>query len=589
MQFIKRFSLLGVRSFAHAQHAAAARNIRQLSMRAANSATSIGFDDDAPQMGKSAAKSSSDSTSTDVVFDVESYREQHQIKISNGGASEYTPMVSFDETPFLHMLKNQFKREGFTEPTVIQAQSWPIALQKRDLISIAKTGSGKTCAFLLPAIHNIMIERAEGRNTPQKEAPRSRRDRRSARHSGPKVVVLAPTRELAIQIEEEARKYASVAGLTSVAVFGGAAKHKQISELRRGADIIVATPGRCNDLIESGELDLSSVNYLVLDEADRMLDMGFMPQIESIIECTSPERQNFFFTATWPKTVQHLADQYLTNAVSIRVGETSGKLSANKAITQNVKVVNNKDKYDELLDLIDFLNPDAENPRLLGKTLIFVSRKNDCDSLADDLHAEGFRADCLHGDKTQQQRDYVMNRFRRGQCQVLIATDVAGRGLDVKDIQHVINYDFPNGVEDYVHRIGRTGRAGATGKAFTFFTRSDAANAQELIGVLQRSEQYVPPELEDLASGLRGKRGTSSSNRNNRSRGKVDRYGNEESFYRGGRGGGGRGGGGRAGFGGGGRAGFGGGGGGSRGGYAGAGGGYGNSNDRGYNDKWDNL
>ena len=473
-------------------------------------------------------------SSTKAPVDAAVFRTEKQITLLNEGSGNlYVPFTSFGETPFPDSLKRVFAREGYTEPTVIQAQSWPIALQKRDMISVAKTGSGKTCAFLLPAIHTLIQDAKK----PPVQEPGTRR--RVSRRGSTKVLVLVPTRELAVQIDEEAKKFTRAAELNSVAIYGGSSKFKQISELRRGADIIIATPGRCNDLIESGDVDLSQVSYLVLDEADRMLDMGFMPQIETIIGCTQPTRQNLFFTATWPKEVQNFADTYLSNPVHIRVGDVSGKLTANKDISQNIKIVHPKDKYDELLDLLEYLNADEnKSPRALAKTLVFVSRKHECDDLVEDLRQQGYSVDSLHGDKSQLLRDRAMTRFKGNQLQILVATDVAGRGLDVKDIRHVINYDFPagsNGVEDYVHRIGRTGRAGVPGKAFTFFTKQDEDRAAELIGVLERSEQYIPPLLQELADNV--------NNRKNRSSQRGGRGGGRGS---GGRGGGGRGGGGRS-------------------------------------------
>jgi len=496
---LRRLSLTGART-ATPYHAGIAN--RALSMRAAAVNTDVLSDVPIDGSAAKSAKPAKASASTEAAtVDTALFRTQNQISLINEGNRVYAPLATFNDTPFSDVIKRVFAREGYTQPTMIQAQSWPIALEKRDMISVAKTGSGKTCAFLLPAIHSLL--QAQGHVGKPQARSRGRRGQT-------KVLVLAPTRELAVQIDVEAQKFTRAVGLSSVAIFGGSSKHKQISDIRRGADIIVATPGRCNDLLESGELDLSEVSYLVLDEADRMLDMGFMPQIESIIECTLPTRQNLFFTATWPKEVQQFADTYLTNPVNIRVGDTSGKLTANLAISQNVKIVQPRDKYDELLDLLTYLNKDEQkNPRALTKTLIFVSRKHECDDLAEDLRAQGFSTDTLHGDKTQVMRDRAMTRFRGAQLQILVATDVAGRGLDVKDIQHVINYDFPagsNGVEDYVHRIGRTGRAGMTGKAFTFFTKQDEDRAEELIGVLERSEQYVPPLLQEMANNLKSRR-----------------------------------------------------------------------------------
>ena len=530
--------------------------------------------DKGPQISKApAADIPGIALSADSVVDVKAFREEHQIIMKGVGDNDYNPWMTFESTPFSPKLQSTLIKAGYTAPTHIQAQAWPIAFEKRDMISVARTGSGKTCGFLLPAFHQIMSERDSSAKADvyEAQAPTKRWSRGPSTRKSPSVLVLAPTRELAVQIETEARKFSRTAGVQTLAMFGGAPKGAQIQRLRQGVDLIVATPGRCNDLAEMGCLDLSKIKYLVLDEADRMLDMGFEPQIRQIIDQlpASPERQSLFFTATWPKEVRSLASDFLSNPVHISVGDPSN-LTANKAIKQNVKVVKEFEKYDELMGLLDHMNEDEEkNPKNIPKTLIFLNRKSKCEDLAYDLRQHGYAVDTLHGDKSQGLRQNAMDRFRRNKLNVLVATDVAARGLDVKDIDTVINYDFPvggNGVEDYVHRIGRTARGTNSGKAYTFFTKNDEDRAKELCGVLQRADQFIPPELENL---IKQRRGGGGSGRGG--------------YGRGG-GGGGRGGGGYGrGGGGGGR----GGGGGGRGSYGGSGGGsrgsYGGGGDRGGN------
>jgi ATP-dependent RNA helicase DDX5/DBP2 len=483
-----------------------------------------------------------------VSMSPQEYRKQNQINLKGEGAGDFDPWMDFEDTPYSPNIKKALDKAGYTSPTSIQAQSWPIALNKRDLISVARTGSGKTCGFLLPAFHNLMVDKQAKQASRSSGIREERADDGARRRSysvrrNPSVLVLAPTRELAMQIEQEAQKFARAAGVTAMCMYGGTPKGPQIGMLRRGVDIIVATPGRCNDLAEMGVLNLADVKYLVLDEADRMLDMGFEPQIRTILQQCNPERQSLFFTATWPKEVRSLAADYLTNPIHIQVGDQSGELTANKAIVQKVIMIDEYDKYDKLLDVLDEINPDEEkSPKKIPKTIIFLARKHACDDLAYDLRKQGYYVDSLHGDKSQNYRQIAMERFRNNRLQVLVATDVAARGLDVKDIDSVINYDFPvgsSGVEDYVHRIGRTARGDNSGRAFTFFTRGDKDRATELVGVLQRSQQEVPRELEGMV------RRRPSSNRGGGGRGRGG------GGYRSG-GGGGGGGGGRGGRGGGG-------------------------------------
>lgn len=427
-------------------------------------------------------------------------------------------MVDFDATPFADILKGVMKKEGFAAPTPTQAQSWPIALRRRDIISVAKTGSGKTCGFLLPAFQKLIDTVPVPKPKPyggkrQPYAPLSGRGRK------PTVLVLAPTRELTMQIEGEAQKFSKALGYSTTSVYGGTPKGAQIRQLGNGIDVLIATPGRCMDLAEMGALQLSSVAYLVLDEADRMLDMGFEPQIRAIVELLPAERQSIFFSATWPKEVQSLAGEFLTDPVQITIGD-GDKLTANLAISQHIMVMKHHAKEQELVKLLVALKAKAQalvnastssnslqdiatsnQSRAFGsetrsapipKMIIFVSRKSDCDQLVDLLMGEGYMADSLHGDKSQAMRERTMDRFRKGRIQIMVATDVASRGLDVKDIEVVVNYDFPvgaSGLESYVHRIGRTARGTNSGVAYTFFTPSDGARARELAELLKRCQQ----------------------------------------------------------------------------------------------------
>jgi ATP-dependent RNA helicase DDX5/DBP2 len=415
------------------------------------------------------------------------FRKENQVKLTGRDTDNemYYPFYNYSKedaaetvaeedavleaTPFFAGLKKVMRKEGFTKPTAIQAQSWPIVVNNRDVISVARTGSGKTVGFLLPGFQKLMMENEEKRNatgsTSNSKGDEPRSKRRGQPTTPPRVLVLAPTRELVVQIDDEAQKYCVASGLKSTAIFGGASKSTQISKLRAGIDFIVATPGRCNDLADMGVLDLSNIQYLVLDEADRMLDMGFEPQIRDIIAQIPEKRQTLFFTATWPREVEAIAKEFVKDPIQVNIGD-SDQLNANKAIKQNIEIVREHEKEDRLFNLFDNeinsleVNP-TKNHALVAKSLVFVSRKMNCDHIAEQLRYEGYKVASLHGDMQQVQRQRVLDNFKAGKIRVLVATDVAGRGLDVKDIQNVINYDFPegtSGVEDYVHRIGRTAR-----------------------------------------------------------------------------------------------------------------------------------
>lgn len=408
--------------------------------------------------------------SPDNGLSAESYRSKHEITVS--GVDVPAPITSFEGSAIPSEILREVRQAGFSVPTPIQAQSWPIALNKRDVVAIAKTGSGKTLGYLLPGFMHLK----SSRKNPQ---------------LGPTVLVLSPTRELATQIQQEAVKFGRSSRISSVCLYGGAPKGPQLRDLERGVDVVVATPGRLNDILEMRRVNLRQVTYLVLDEADRMLDMGFEPQIRKILKEVPSGRQTLMYTATWPKEVRKIAAEFMTNPVQINIGN-SNELVANKAITQHVEVVSPMEKQRRVEQIMRSQEPGS-------KIIIFCSTKKMCDQLTRKLTVQ-FGAASIHGDKSQGERDYALNQFRSGRSPVLVATDVAARGLDIKDIRVVINYDFPTGVDNYVHRIGRTGRAGATGVAYTFFSDQDSKHAAGLVKILEGSNQLVPAEIRNMAS-----------------------------------------------------------------------------------------
>lgn len=404
------------------------------------------------------------------------YRRLHDLHVTGDRVPD--PFISFEATGFSSEILSEIRNQGYRAPTAIQAQSWPVAMSGRDLVAIAKTGSGKTCGFLLPGFMHIHATRKDPR-------------------MGPIVLVLAPTRELAMQIKAEADKFGRSSGIRNTCVYGGAPKHSQLRDIQYGVHVVIATPGRLNDFLEAGQVRLQQISYLVLDEADRMLDMGFEPQIQKIVRSIPAQRQTLFFSATWPREVKSIASQFVTHdTVHIFVGSVEEKLVANKAIKQHILCIEGYSKMTELSRILRS-KPGA-------RIIIFCSTKRMCDQLAHSISRD-FRAAAIHGDKKQQERDSVLASFKDGRIPILVATDVAARGLDIPHVAAVVNYDFPTGVEDYVHRIGRTGRAGATGEAYTFFTQGDSRYARELSQVLSEAGQVVPPELAAMA--MRGGQG----------------------------------------------------------------------------------
>uniref|UniRef100_A0A7N0RHJ7 RNA helicase n=1 Tax=Kalanchoe fedtschenkoi TaxID=63787 RepID=A0A7N0RHJ7_KALFE len=404
--------------------------------------------------------------------EVEEYRQRREITVE--GPDVPKPVTRFSDAGFPDYVLEEVSKAGFKEPTAIQSQGWPMALKGRDLIGIAETGSGKTLAYLLPAIVHV--------NAQPFLAP----------GDGPIVLVLAPTRELAVQIQEEATKFGSSSKLKSTCIYGGVPKGPQVRDLQKGVEIVIATPGRLIDMLESHHTNLRRVTYLVLDEADRMLDMGFEPQMKKIVSQIRPDRQTLYWSATWPKEVEQLARQFLHNPYKVVIG--SQDLKANHSIRQYVDIVSENQKYNKLVKLLEDIMDGS-------RILIFMDTKKGCDQITRQLRMDGWPALSIHGDKSQAERDWVLSEFKSGKSPIMTATDVAARGLDVKDVKYVVNYDFPGSLEDYVHRIGRTGRAGAKGTAYTFFTAANARFAKELISILDEAGQKVSPDLAAMGRG----------------------------------------------------------------------------------------
>ncbi|KYK56655.1 ATP-dependent RNA helicase dbp-2 [Drechmeria coniospora] len=404
--------------------------------------------------------------------EVDEFRRKHQMTIH--GVEVPKPVETFDEAGFPRYVMDEVKAQGFPAPTAIQSQGWPMALSGRDVVGIAETGSGKTLTYCLPAIVHI--------NAQPLLAP----------GDGPIVLVLAPTRELAVQIQQEITKFGRSSRIRNTCVYGGVPKGPQIRDLSRGVEVCIATPGRLIDMLEAGKTNLRRVTYLVLDEADRMLDMGFEPQIRKIIEQIRPDRQTLMWSATWPKEVRAMASDFLNDFIQVNIG--SMDLSANHRITQIVEVVSDMEKRDRMIKHLEKVMENKEN-----KILIFVGTKRVADEITRFLRQDGWPALSIHGDKQQNERDWVLDQFKSAKSPIMVATDVASRGIDVRNITHVLNYDYPNNSEDYIHRIGRTGRAGANGTAITFFTTDNQKQARDLVNVLQEAKQQIDPRLAEMA------------------------------------------------------------------------------------------
>ena len=426
------------------------------------------------------------------------------IPVEASGENVPEPITEFTSPPLDELLFENVQLARFTKPTPVQKYSIPIIAEGRDLMACAQTGSGKTGGFLFPVLSESF------KNGP---SPVTNNGGYSyQRKAYPTAVIMAPTRELATQIFDEAKKFCYRSWVRPCVVYGGSPIGNQMRQMDQGCDLLVATPGRLNDLLERGKISLSNVKYLVLDEADRMLDMGFEPQIRHIVEdCDMTpvgERQTLMFSATFPDDIQHLARDFLSDYIFLSVGRVG---STSENITQKIMYVDDMDKKSALLDILS-----AQNE---GLTLIFVETKREADNLTDFLIMQNFSATAIHGDRTQQERERALAAFRSGRANLLVATAVAARGLDIPNVTQVINYDLPTDIDDYVHRIGRTGRAGNTGTAIAFFNRNNSNVAKGLFEILTEANQEVPQFLSDAVrdSGRsRSNRGFGSRNNSSR-------------------------------------------------------------------------
>mmetsp|Transcript_49256 Transcript_49256/g.106690 ORF Transcript_49256/g.106690 Transcript_49256/m.106690 type:complete len:438 (-) Transcript_49256:230-1543(-) len=404
--------------------------------------------------------------------EADEWRARHRIRVDLGQPPK--PVRSFIEACFPEFITADLEHSGFGNPTAIQSQAWPVVLAGRDMIGLAFTGSGKTLCFALPAIVHINAQE------------------HLQAGDGPIALMLAPTRELALQIKGECDRFGASSGVRNTAVYGGVPKGPQLRDLQHGVEICIATPGRLLDFMDAAQTNLKRCTLLVLDEADRMLDLGFEPQLRRIVAQADASRQTLMWSATWPKEVQGLASELLRDPLMVTVNDAS-ELRVSETIDQRFEVCAEEQKHLRFLSVLQSVNDGR------SKVIIFCEKKRGCELLSKDLRRRGFSCETIHGDKSQQERDWVLQQFKQGSVCLLIATDVAGRGLDVKDVRAVINYDAPSQAEDYVHRVGRTGRAGARGVAFSLLTPNNLYFVKDLVAMLQRSGQHVPPDLQRLA------------------------------------------------------------------------------------------
>ncbi|KAJ2856735.1 RNA-dependent ATPase [Coemansia erecta] len=428
---------------------------------------------EADQDKEQSNKKSKQTNGTAVTLEeAKEFYEKHNISVT--GDDTFLPYLDFSQTPFDSDILSSCSK--FSKPTPIQSACWPVATAPRDVVGIAETGSGKTYAFALPAIHHL----------------KHRYGKAAQKCDKPLVLIMSPTRELAMQTEEQCIEAGKPLNVKSVCLYGGASKSVQCAKLANEKPaIIVATPGRLIDLVENDNaLDLSKVTFLVLDEADRMLDQGFERDIRKIVGMLpeKTDRQTVMFSATWPQSVRNLAGTLMTNPVRVSIG--SDELAINERVQQIVEVMDPHQKDGKLLELLKKYHKSRKN-----RVLVFALYKKEASRIEGMLQREGYNCVAIHGDKSQPQRTDAINSFRDGSIPLLIATDVAARGLDVPDVEYVINYTFPLTIDEYTHRCGRTARAGKKGVAHTFFTELDKTHSGNLINMLKAANMPVPNNL----------------------------------------------------------------------------------------------
>lgn len=386
--------------------------------------------------------------------------------------------MTFQELNLIEPILQALQTEGYSHPTPIQAQAIPHVLEGRDLLGCAQTGTGKTAAFSIPILQQLKLRPRSGQTT-----------------RGIRTLILTPTRELAIQIDESMKAYGRHTGLRSTVIFGGVSQNSQVEALRKGIDILTATPGRLLDLMNQGLISLHTLEIFVLDEADRMLDMGFIHDVRKVIAKLPPKRQSLFFSATMPSEIQKLADTILTDPVKVEVTPVS---STAEKIDQSVYLVEKTNKRALLQHLLSEKSVGGVPPK---RVLVFTRTKHGADRVVKDLARADIKAEAIHGNKSQNARQNALNNFKSGHTRVLIATDIAARGIDVDEITHVINYELPNEPETYVHRIGRTARAGASGIALSFCEAEERPYLKDIQKLIAQTIPVVEehPYVSDVA------------------------------------------------------------------------------------------
>ena len=398
--------------------------------------------------------------------------------LSVDGIEPPKPLLTFEECLCFKPAKATFQVKKFEKPTPIQSVCWPISLSGRDLVGNVRTGSGKTLGFLLPAMLHI-----------NSQAPIRPGD-------GPAALVLVPTRELAEQISILSREFGPSFGVKNVLICGGMSKPNQIDRINRSPQLYIATPGRLIDLMNLGLISFRRMTYLVIDEADRMLDMGFEDQLRNILRQVRPDKQTSMWSATWPKEVHRLSEDFLTDPIII--SEQRQEMALNLDIKHDVSLVSPDEKKDLLFETLK-----SEPIGPTHKVMVFANTKLTCEVVSMHLRNAGVKCEVVHGDKEYRDRQRAVQNFEKGAVNIVVATDVAARGLDFKDVNLVVNYDMPPVIDQYVHRVGRTGRAGRQGRALTFFTESDQRILDDLLRLLKNSNQAPSTALLDLKTQLR--------------------------------------------------------------------------------------